>query len=233
MDGLFAQFASLGASLALIFSLMLLWRRGLDAYTSAFRAQSLVVSALTLAVGYFGHDPMLYAVAAVFFVLKVLFIPAVLARMQKRFGVQREEAPYVNTASSLLVGGLLVLFAYVVTRPLVLLSDLPTRSGIPLAMGIVFIGLFVVISRKKAVTQIVGFLVLENGIALLAILGTYGIPFIVELGVFLDVLLGFWVMQVFVYHIDRTFESIDVEQLNMLTEVTIQPPSAGVVETGN
>jgi hydrogenase-4 component E len=73
-----------------------------------------------------------------------------------------------------------------------------------------------VVTRKKALTQIVGFLVLENGIALLAALGTFGIPLIVELGVFLDVLMGFLVMQVFVYHIHGTFESIDVDQLSEL-----------------
>mgnify|MGYP003382913529 FL=1 len=86
----------------------------------------------------------------------------------------------------------------------------------PLAMGLIFVGLFVVVTRKKALTQIVGFLVLENGIALLAALGTYGIPLIVELGVFLDVLMGFLVMQVFVYHIHGTFDSIDVDQLSEL-----------------
>jgi hydrogenase-4 component E len=85
-------------------------------------------------------------------------------------------------------------------------------------MGLVFVSLFVIISRKKALTQVVGFLMLENGIALLAVLGTHGIPIIVEIGVFLDVALGFIVMQVFVYQIHETFESIDVEQLNKLRE---------------
>jgi hydrogenase-4 component E len=124
--------------------------------------------------------------------------------------------PYVNTATSLVVAGLLVLVGYGVTRPLVALSRLPTRAGMPLAMGLVLVSLFVLISRKKALTQVVGFLMLENGLALLAILGTYGIPLIVEIGVFLDLLLGFIVMQIFVYRIHETFESIDVEHLNRL-----------------
>jgi len=98
----------------------------------------------------------------------------------------------------------------------VLFSTLPTRGGLPLAMGLIFVGLFVLITRKKALTQIIGFLVLENGIALLAALGTFGIPLIIELGVFLDVLMGFLVMQVFVYQIHGTFESIDVDQLSQL-----------------
>ena len=145
-------------------------------------------------------------------------IPVLLKRMARRFGTERELEPYVNTATSLLVGGLLVLLAYLVTSPLVSVSQLPTRTGMPLAMGLVFVSLFVIISRKKALTQVVGFLMLENAIALLAVLGTHGIPIIVEIGVFLDVLLGFMVMQVFVYQIHETFESIDVEQLNRLRE---------------
>ena len=96
--------------------------------------------------------------------------------MEKRFGDQRESQPYVNVVTSLTCPGLLVLLAYAITRPLVLVSDLPTRGGMPLAMGLIFVGLFVVITRKKAMTQIVGFLVMENGIALLAVLGTFGIP---------------------------------------------------------
>ncbi len=75
---------------------------------------------------------------------------------------------------------------------------------------------FIIVSRRSALTQIVGFLVLENGIALLAALATFGIPLIVELGVFLDVLLGFLVMQVFLYRIRETFSTIDVDQLRNL-----------------
>jgi len=80
----------------------------------------------------------------------------------------------------------------------------------------VFVGLLIIVSRKSALTQIIGFLVMENGIALLAILATFGVPLIVELGVFLDVLLGVLVMQVFVYRIRETFDTIDVDRLKHL-----------------
>ena len=142
--------------------------------------------------------------------------------LPRLFAIARKEIQHVtrDVRTLLLVtivpAFLLVLLAYVIARPLVLVSDLPTRGGLPLAMGLVFVGLFVVITRKNALAQIVGFLVMENGIALLAVLATFGIPIIVELGVFLDVLMGFLVMQVFVYHIHSTFESIDVDQLNEL-----------------
>lgn len=212
----FSQLTTLGSSVVLLFGIVLLCRRTLHAYIEAFRWQSLVLTALLAVVGGFGGAPELYVVALVFFALKVIFIPRYLERLATRIGAEREAQPYVNITSSLVIAGLLVLLAYAVTRPLVLASRLPTRSGIPLAVGLIFVGLFVLISRKKALTQIVGFLVLENGIALLALLGTFGIPLIVEMGVFLDVMMGFMVMQVFVYHIHGTFESIDVEQLNQL-----------------
>jgi hydrogenase-4 component E len=216
MDSVFSQLCVLGSSLVLLFGLILLWRRGVTAYVTAFKWQSIVLSALTAVVAYFGDDHELYWVAGALFLLKAIVIPRLLQRMEHRFAAERELEPYVNTATSLVISGLLVLFGYAITRPLVALSQLPTRAGMPLAMGLVLVSLFVVISRKKALTQVVGFLMLENGLALLAVLGTYGIPLIVELGVFLDVLMGFLVMQIFIYQIHDTFESIDVEQLNRL-----------------
>src|SRR6266498_4049439 len=186
-DALFGQLVILSASLVLLFGLALLLRRSLPSFTSAFH-----------------------------FVLKVLVIPHYLKRLQLRTADERESQPYVNIAASLIVAGLLVVLAYIITRPLVVLSSLPTREALPLAMGLIFVGLVVITSRRKALTQVVGFLVLENGIAMLAILATYGIPLIIELGVFLDVLMGFLAMQIFVYHIHGTFESIDVEQLSRL-----------------
>src|SRR5712691_5653033 len=176
METLFAQLVVLESSLALVFGLLLLWRRGVPAYVNAFTWQSIALAGVAATV--------------------------------RRFASEREVAPYVNTATSLVVAGLLVLFAYAIMRPVVAASQLPTRVGMPLAMGLVLVSLFVVVSRKKALTQVIGFLMLENGIALLAILGTYGIPLIVELGVFLDALLGYLVMQIFVYRIQETFQTM-------------------------
>ena len=215
-DALFAQLSTLGASLVLLFGIILLWRRSLMAYVRAFQQQSAVLAALFVVVGYFGQAPELYVVAVILFALKVILIPRLLHRMQNQVGIGYEATPYLNVASSVIVAGLLVLLAYVLTRPVVLTSTLPTRGGLPLAVGLIFVGLFVIITRKKALAQVVGFLVLENGLALLAVLGTFGIPLIVELGVFLDLLMGFLVMQVFIYHIQDTFESLDVDRLSEL-----------------
>jgi hydrogenase-4 component E len=216
MDTLFARLVVLESSAALILGLVLLWRRGVPAYVSAFTWQSIVLAAVAGTVGWFGRHGELYVVAALLVVVKGIAIPRLLRRMERRFATEREVAPYVNTATSLVLAGLLVLFGYAVMRPVVAASELPTRAAMPLAMGLVLVSLFVVVSRKKALTQVVGFLMLENGIALLALLGAYGVPLIVELGVFLDALMGFLVMQIFVYRIQDTFDTIDVDQLDRL-----------------
>jgi hydrogenase-4 component E len=215
-DSIFSQLSTLGSSIVLLFGILVLWRRSVHAYIRSFRWQSTVLAAVLVMIGYFGDAAELYFVAIFLFILKAVILPRYLEQMRMKLGVNREVEPYLNNASSLIVAGMLVLLAYVVTRPLMLISDLPTRSSIPLAMGLIFVGFFIILSRKKALTQIVGFLILENGIVLLAALGTYGIPLVVEIGVFLDVLMGFLVMQVLVYHIHGTFESIDIDQLNQL-----------------
>lgn len=175
-----------------------------------------MLAILFIIIGKGGNDHELYYVAIFLFVLKSIIIPRYLMRLHSRIRSRREVEPYVNVATSLIIAGLLVLLAYAVTRPLVAVSTLPTRGGLPLAVGLIFVGLFVIITRKKALTQVVGFLVMENGVAMLAVLGTYGIPLIIELGVFLDVLMGYLVMQIFIYQIKTTFDTIDVDRLNQL-----------------
>lgn len=213
---LFAQLCTLSSSLVLLMGIAILWRHSLQAYIDSFARQSLFFVLGIVNVAVFSRDPELFVVAALAFALKVLFIPRVLHRARRYVGADLEIKPFVNTPISIVIAGLLTLLAYAISQPIVGLTDLPTRAGIPLALAVVFVGLFIVVSRKSALTQIVGFLVLENGIALLAVLATYGIPLIVELGVFLDVLLGFLVMQVFVYRIRETFATIDVDQLQKL-----------------
>ncbi|MCX6552718.1 MAG: hypothetical protein NTY02_17230 [Acidobacteria bacterium] len=216
MPLVFSQVAVLGSSGVLLCGIILLWRRGVPAYISAFAWQSIVLAALTAAVGYFCDDPQLYWVAGLLFAIKGLAIPRLLRKVARRFERVVEPPPYVNTATSLVVSGLLILLAYAAARPLQAIADAPTRGGMPLAMGLLFVSLFIIVSRRKAITQVIGFLMLENAIALLAVLGTYGVPLIVELGVFLDALMGFLVMQIFLYEIHDTFSTLDAGALNRL-----------------
>jgi hydrogenase-4 component E len=212
----FSQLVMLAAGGMLVTALIPLWRKGVPAYISAFKWQSWLLGGLTALVGYFGGDHALYGVAVLLVALKGVAMPALLRTMNRRFGHQRELKPYVNPETALLIAGVLVLFAYVLARPWMEVTTLPTRAGLPLAMALLFVSLLVIVNRKKAITQVIGFLMLENSIALLAVVGTYGVPLLVELGIFLDALMGFLVMQIFVYQIHETFDTIDVETLTRL-----------------
>jgi hydrogenase-4 component E len=206
----------LGSSGMLLTALIVLWRKGVPAYITAYRWQSWLLAALTATVGYYGGDRQLYWVAVLLLGLKGVAIPALLRTMQRRFGTEREATPFVNTEVSLLIASVLVVFAYLLGRPWMAVTHLPTRQGLPLAMSVLFVSLFIIVSRKKAITQVIGFLMLENAIALLAVVGTYGVPLLVEFGVFLDALMGFLVMQIFIYHIHDTFDTLDVDALARL-----------------
>lgn len=216
MRTLLSQFVMLGCSGMLLTALIVLWRKGIPAYITAYRWQSWLLAGLTATIGGFTGERQLYLVAFALLVVKGVAIPALLRTMQRRFAADPALRPYVNTQTSLLVAGGLVLFAYVLTRPWMLVTRLPTREGLPLAMALLFVSLFIIVSRRKALSQIIGFLMLENAIALLAAVGTRGIPLLVEIGVALDALMVFLVMQVFVYHIHETFDTIDVEALSRL-----------------
>ena len=216
MDPSFSRLTMTGASAMLLCALVILWRRHVPAYIGAFRWQSYALGFVGFVVAWRGQVPELFVVTGLIVVLKGVVVPLILRRMEARFPPEREVRPLVNTEVSLLISGCLAIVAYEVSRPLAAVVNLPTRGGLPLALALILVSLFVVVSRRLAITQIVGFLMLENGIALLALLGAYGVPLVVELGVFLDVLLGVLVMQVLVYRIHETFDSVDVEQLSRL-----------------
>ena len=215
-DEIFARLVTLASSLVLLSGISILWRHSLPAYIRTFARQSVLFVLAIVLIAFQFSDLRLYFVAALVFLVKALFIPRLLRRVQRHVGADVEVRPYVNTPVSLFLAGALTLLSYAIVSPVVGLGSLPTRGGFPLALATVFVGLLIIVSRKSAITQIVGFLVVENGIALLAVLATLGVPLIVELGVFLDVLLGVLVMQVFVYRIREAFDTIDVDRLKDL-----------------
>src|SRR6266566_7137114 len=204
MDAAFSRLTMTAASAMLLLALVVLWRRHVGAYIAAFRMQSMALALTGAIVAWYGGVPELFFVSLLILLLKGWVVPWVLSGMEARRQGTHELHPLVNTETSLLVCGALAVAAYEISRPLAEVMNLATRGGLPIALALVFVSLFIVVSRREAITQIVGFLMLENGIALLALLGAYGVPLVVELGVFLDVLLGVLVMQAVVYHIYET-----------------------------
>jgi hydrogenase-4 component E len=212
----FAKVVDLLAFFALITALLLILRTTLSGQVLMFTVQSLILAVLASVVAAYTRSVELALVALGLIVLKGIVIPRVLNRAVSNIGLQRFAAPYLSTPVAVIVCGALVALSFYVMAPLTRASNLPTTGAIPLAFACVLIGLFITVNRRRALTQILGFLVLENGIFLLALLATYGVPFIVEIGVFLDVLVAVLIMEVFVYRIKQNFDSIDVGQLGEL-----------------
>ena len=212
----FGKIANLLSFLFLLMSFLLIVRNSLAAQVRMFAIQSGILAALAGVVASFGGSFELFGVAAVFAIIKVVVIPNVLNRTVSRIGMQRVVAPYLGTSMTLAVCGVLVVIAFTVMAPITGSDPLPTADGIPLAFAGVLIGLFTTVNRRRALTQILGFLMLENSIFMIALLATYGVPLIVEMGVFLDVLVAVLILEVFVYRIKENFDSIDVKQLKVL-----------------
>ncbi|MEK7851258.1 MAG: formate hydrogenlyase, partial [Deltaproteobacteria bacterium] len=124
----------------------------------------------------------------------------------------------VNVPTTMLIGIALVIFSYHLTAPIRELSTLVTRSTLAVALSTVMLGLLMMITRRHAVTQIIGFLAMENGLFFAATSATYGMPLVVELGVGLDILIAAFIFGIFFFHISETFDSLDVEQMARLKE---------------
>lgn len=203
---------------ALGLTILLIVRTRLEGQVRVFALQSFVLALLSELIAAYSGSLELFGVGVALVVVKVIMIPRVLNRAVAKIGLERVAAPYLAPAPALMICGALTIIAFYIMTPIAASNPLPTADAIPLAFSGVLIGFFIMVNRRRAVTQILGFLMLENAIFLLALLATYGVPFIVEMGVFLDVLVAVLIMEVFVYRIKDNFDSIDVGELGKLKE---------------
>jgi hydrogenase-4 component E len=206
------------ASLVLLCAFVAVSSSRMPALVRTFAIQSLALGMLAASVAYFTGLTQIYVVAGLTIVLKAFLIPRMLAYVMKRIKMEKEVDPLLNIPSSLLVSGGLAVLAYYVTEPLIAHGGALTRNALALSLAVVLIGFFIMISRRKAITQVVGLLIMENGLFMAAISVTYGMPLIVELGIFFDVLVAVIIMGVFAFRINNTFDSLDTGFLRRLKD---------------
>jgi hydrogenase-4 component E len=161
------------------------------------------------------HSREAYVVAAMVFVVKVLAIPYALLRIRKRLNVPGGVSASTTPAQSVYIAAALILLAFLVVRPYVRALALDGEM-LAAATAVVLTGAFLMVSRKKALMQVIGLLVLENGIFLAALTTTFGMPLVIEMGIFFDLLMCVLLMGVFVFRIRDTFEHVDVSKLRRL-----------------
>jgi hydrogenase-4 component E len=213
-----AQLNSFLAALVLLTAFGMLVQRRMYGLIHLFAWQGLFLSVSTAVVGFVAGKHHLYISSVLTLSLKVVLLPYILHMLIQRLKIQKEVETIVNVPLTMLIGIALVIFSYHLTAPVRELSTLVTRSTLAVALATVMIGLLMMITRRHAVTQIIGFLAMENGLFFAATSATYGMPLVVELGVALDVLIAAFIFGIFFFHIHTTFDSLDVEQMARLKE---------------
>jgi len=211
-----AQLITLLASIMLVLQLLLAIQRMLVMNIRLFALQSFLLAAIAAVVGWTYNAWHVYVVAVLTLIGKVIFLPWLLQRLVRRIKIEQEILPFVNMPASMLICGALTVLGYVVARPFTSLERLGSNT-LAVAITLLLTGFFLMINRRKAITQVLALLTMENGVMLAAIaLTSYGMPLVVEIGIFFDVVIAVMVLGILVFRIRETFASMDVSKLNEL-----------------
>jgi len=213
MNGLAFDIAHLLAGGLVLVSFMLLYQDRLFALLNIFALHA-VVLALSVAWQAFVQDaPHLYVTAAIALVFKGMLIPLVLHRIIQRLGIHREIETVVGIGLTMIAGMALVALSIVVMLRVTAAADPLAREDLALALSVVLLGLLMMVTRRNAVSQVVGFMSLENGLVLAAT-GAKGMPLVVEISVAFSILIAFIVIGIFLFRIRERFDTVDIEALD-------------------
>ena len=206
------------AVIILLTDFMLVASGRMRSLTRLFALQSLALGGLAAVVALVTGAEHIYVVAVLSIVIKAVIIPRFIEYTMMKMQLNKEVEPLIRIPGSLLICAALALLAYYIAEPVMALGTAITSNCLAISFISVLIGMFLMVARRKAITEVIGLLVVENGVFLAAISTTYSMPMIVELGVFFDILVGVIIMGIFVFHINRTFDSIDTTELRGLRD---------------
>ena len=193
------------AALLLLISFAMLSQRRVVTLVNLLAVQGALLAVATLLLAWRTGQHHLYLSAALTAGLKVVFLPWLLHRLIRRLEVYWDTEPMLNISGTMLSGLLIVVFAFGLAQPITQLASTTTRSAIGIAVSVILLAFLMMITRRKAMSQVVGFLSMENGLFFGAMSATYGMPMVVELGVALDVLVAMLVLGVFFFQIREQF----------------------------
>ena len=204
------------SALLLLLSFSMLSQRRIVSLVNLLAMQGLLLTAATLLVAWRTGETHLYLSALLTFALKVVFLPWLLHRLIRRLEVYWDTEPLLNIPGTMLVGVLIVVFAFGLAQPIAELASESTRNTIGIAVAVILLSFLMMITRSKAMSQVVGFLSMENGLFFGAMGATRGMPMVVELGIALDILVAMLVLGVFFFQIREQFDSLDLHHLESL-----------------
>jgi hydrogenase-4 component E len=213
-----SQVINLCAALMLLLAFAMLAQRRVLTLINLFMMQGFVLFVSTLIVALTTHQNELLISAGITLVLKVIALPYILHRLIRKLSVKWDIETLLNIPTTMLVGIALVVIAFNVAQPISQLSGTITRATIGIALACVLLAFLMMITRSKAVPQVIAFLAMENGLFFAATSATYGMPMVVELGIALDAMVGMVIVGVFFFHIRQQFDSLDIRQMERMKE---------------
>jgi hydrogenase-4 component E len=213
MNGLSFDIAHLFAGGLVLLSFMLLYQDRLYALLNVFALQAFVLALSVAWQAWIQDAPHLYVTAAIALIVKAIIIPVALHRMIARLGIHRELETVVGIGPTMLAGIGLVALSMVVMLRVTSEADPLAREDLAFALSVILLGLLMMITRRNAVSQVVGFMSLENGL-ILAATGAKGMPLVVEISVAFSVLVAFIVIGIFLFRIRERFDTVDVGALD-------------------
>jgi hydrogenase-4 component E len=212
------QLINLFAAALLLLCFAMLAQRRVVSLVDLFAAQGLVLALSTAVVAYTTGQPHLYQSAALTLVLKVFVLPWILHRLIRKLDVRWEFEGLINIPTTMLIGIVLVVVSFNLALPISELASTVTRSTLGIAIASVMLSFLMMITRRKALPQVIGFLAMENGLFFAATSATYGMPMVVELGIALDVLVGVLILGIFFFQVRGAFDSLDLQHMEKLKE---------------
>jgi hydrogenase-4 component E len=212
------QLLNVCAALLLLLAFAMLSQRRIVTLVDLLALQGAVLCLATLLLAWRTRAAHLYISALLTLALKVGFLPWLLRRLIRRLEVYWDTEPMANIGTTMLLGLLIVIFAFGLAQPISALASTSTKNSIGVAVAVILLAFLTMITRKKAMSQIVGFLSMENGLFFAAMSATYGMPMVVEFGVALDVLVAMLVLGVFFFQIRERFENLDLHHFESLKE---------------
>lgn len=212
MHGLAFDVSHLLAGGLVLASFMLLYQVRLYSLLNMYALHALVLGAAVAWQAYIQGAPHLYVTAAIALVFKAIVIPLALHRMIQRLGIHRTIETVVGIGLTMLCGIGLVAIAIMVMLPVTEQADVLTQEDLAFALSVVLLGLLMMVTRRNAVSQVVGFMSLENGL-ILAAAGAKGMPLVVEISIAFSVLIALIVIGIFLFRIRERFDTVDVETL--------------------
>jgi hydrogenase-4 component E len=212
------QLQLLISALILLTGFVLLMKNRVYGLINTFAVQSSLLVAVTILKAYTTANTELYISAFLTLILKVIFIPWLMRRLVVKLNIRHKVAEIHHPFLILIFATIIVLFCYYLITPLKTLSLFVNTNVIAVAMSVMLLGMLLLITHRKAISHIIGFMSMENGIFFAALVSTNGMPMTVELGIAFDVLIATILFGVFFFHIRSSIDSLDVDRLNLLRE---------------